>query len=94
MKTKVTATTSFMHGRVHAHAGDELEVTKGEAEDLVKAGLAADQGAVPQEAAPTPQADGDVDDLLGDAKMDGEVENKMDAAPSNKGSTKSTAKAK
>lgn len=39
MKTKVKALTSFMHGRVHAHLGDELEVTKGEADELEKAGL-------------------------------------------------------
>lgn len=33
------ATDSFYHGRTHYHKGDVVEVTKGESEDLQKAGL-------------------------------------------------------
>lgn len=39
MKTKVKALTSFVHGRVQAYQGDEVEVTKAEAEELTKAGM-------------------------------------------------------
>jgi len=102
MKTKVKALTSFMHGRVHAHLGDELEVTKGEADELEKVGLAApvkdEPAPVEQSKAPAPEkapqaaeADTDVDDLLGGEKMDAEPQNKMDAEPENKaGEKKST----
>lgn len=96
MKTKVKAITSFMHGRVHSHAGDELEVTKGEADELQKAGLVQfsdEQEEAAQPATQDPQAGDDVDDLLGDdsgAKMDEEPKNKMETAPENKGAGKKT----
>lgn len=94
MKTKIKALTSFMHGRVHAHQGDEVEVSKGEADDLINAGLAEKLGAdgaapevldtqvVAAQKDPTLQLRNDqdegVDDLLG-----GEGQ-KMDDAPQNK----------
>jgi hypothetical protein len=96
MKTKIKATTSFMHGRIHAHAGDELEVSKGEADDLVKAGMAevaAEAQAEEQTAAPVAPDDG-VDDLLGDAKMEDAPQNKMEAEPDNKAGGKKTTTAK
>lgn len=103
MKTKVKATTSFMHGRIHAHLGDEIEVTKGEADELIKAGMAhevvaQEEAAQPAEAPAEAQPADDVDDLLGgeDAaqKMDGEVENKMEPAVENKGVKTPKAKGK
>lgn len=102
MKIKVKAVTSVMHGRHHMQAGDELEVTKGEADELRNAGLVqlvADepQAAAEQAEAPaTAPADDDVTDLLGgdvDAKMAEAPQNKMEPAPENKaGGKKSTAK--
>lgn len=101
MKTKVKALTSFMHGRVHAHLGDEIEVTKGEADELVNAGLVQIAGA-PAAAVEEPAKDPaveevtDPDDLVGGhQKMDDAPENKMEAEPENKGAGKpKTAKAK
>lgn len=84
MKTKIKALTSFMHGRTHAHVGNEVEVSKGEADELVKAGMAE---VVAGEAAP---ADEGVDDLLGgDSKMEDQPENKMESEPENKAGGKS-----
>jgi hypothetical protein len=96
MKTKITALTSFMHGRIHAHAGDELEVSKGEADDLVKAGMAeaAEVAAESQPEEQTAAPDDGVDDLLGDAKMDDAPQNKMEAEPDNKAGGKKTSTAK
>lgn len=92
-KTQVTANTSFMHGRVHMHAGETGEFTKGDADELVKAGLVREGGSeaqTEQGTAAEPQAGEEVphtgiedDDILGD-KADTPVENKMDAAPANK----------
>jgi hypothetical protein len=58
-KIKVTALSSFMHGRVHMQAGQTEEFTKGDADELVKAGLVVqgegqEQSAQPQQ--PQPQA--------------------------------------
>lgn len=81
MKIQVTANTSFMHGRVHMHAGDTAEFTKGDAQELIDAGLVRVGGAEQ----PAEQAAEGADDLLGDgAKMDRAPENKMDDAPENK----------
>lgn len=81
MKITVKALTSFMHGRIHAHAGDEVEVTKGEADELAKAGMAQ---IVEEKAVPAEEPEG--------AKMDTTVQNKMEAEPENKAAKKPTAK--
>lgn len=102
MKTKVKALTSFMHGRVHANAGDEVEVTKGEADELVAAGLAQIGGDSPVEDVAPPAEDAappteDADDLLGGdtgEKMEDEPRNKMATAPENKAAKPHKAKAK
>lgn len=70
MKVKVKAATSFMHGRVIAHVGDEVELTKGEADELRAAGLVQDAEV---KAEPAPEN-----------KMDEPPVNKMDTAPANK----------
>lgn len=88
--TKVKALTSFVHGRVQMHQGDEQEFSKGDADDLVKAGMVQIVADDPQ---PEPQpADDGVDDLLGEEKAEPAPENKMEAAPKNKAEAKPKAK--
>lgn len=91
-KIQVTAISSFMHGRVHMNAGETGEFSKGDAEDLEKAGLVrvGDSAQSEQTGDPGPQAAPvvndaaqDEDDILGDKAAD-PVENKMDPAPANK----------
>lgn len=96
MKTKVKALTSFVHGRMHVTPDDDaFEVSKGEADELQKAGLvqlADEQEEATQPAAQDAEAD-DVTDILGDdadGKMEDAPRNKMDAAPDNKGAGKKT----
>jgi hypothetical protein len=75
MQTKVKALDSFFHGRVSAERGSEYQFPKGEADELVKAGLAEivshDDGEA-QEPAPA------------DEKMSVQLENKMAESPANK----------
>lgn len=94
MKIKVKAITSVMHGRHHMQAGDELEVTKGEADELQKAGLVQIVGEQEAAAQPgTPDTKVAAEDLTGVEKMEDEPQNKMEPAPENKaGGKKSTAK--
>lgn len=91
MKTKVTALTSFMHGRVHAQYGDQIELSKADADALAAEGLV--QLAAEETPMSAAQADEGVDDLLGgDQKMDAAPENKMEADPDNKGKAKTNVK--
>lgn len=75
MKISVKAATHFAYGsRVYA-TGDTMEVTKGEADELEKAGLITlGEATGEQEAEPA-------------EKMADDVENKMADAPANKAST-------
>lgn len=82
MKTKVKALDSFVHGRTHLVAGDEAEFSKGEADELLKAGLVEIAGQQEEVAPP--------DASQQDAKMDDEPQNKMEAAPENKSTGKKT----
>ena len=85
MKTTVIAVSSFMHGRVHMTAGETGEFSKGDAEDLEKAGLVRVEGSAQpaQPSDPEPQTTHEDDDILGDKAAD-PVENKMDLTPANK----------
>lgn len=63
-KIKVRATMMFVHGRINAERGQELELSKGEADDLTKAGLvehttenSTAQPAVDAQMASAPEAD-------------------------------------
>lgn len=73
MKTKVKALQTFVHGRERAEIDGEYQFTKGDAEDLAKAGLVE---IVEEKAIETPR--------LQDVKMEDAPENKMAEAPSNK----------
>lgn len=75
MKIEVKAATSFAHGSRSYNVGDQVEVTKGEADELEKAGLIT-LGEAPGEQEPEPAE-----------KMADDVENKMADAPANKAST-------
>lgn len=88
MKTQVIANTSFMHGRVHLEAGQTGEFSKGDADDLAKAGLVriADSQSTEQPESSEPVVDISTDDLLGDGtKMDDAPANKMDKPAATKG---------
>lgn len=80
---KITALDSFAHGRIQYVKGDPVEVSKGEAEDLRKAGLVT----VGTDDGPKTATDSqdDLDDLVGGEKMDEAPKNKMAPAPANKG---------
>jgi hypothetical protein len=97
-KIQVTAISSFMHGRVHMQAGETGEFSKGDADDLAKAGLVhvgdsaqsttttTTNTTATEPQAGDPAADIDTDDLLGDgAKMDDAPANKMDKPAATKG---------
>jgi hypothetical protein len=89
MKTKIKATASFMHGRIRADAGDELEVTKGEADEMVKAGLVQivndEQAAQSEQPAETQQMTAESEPAQSvEAKMAEAPENKMEDVPENK----------
>jgi hypothetical protein len=77
MHTKVKALTSFVHGATVLSPGQEAHFTKGDAEELVKSGLAERIGDASEE-----------DDLLGE-KAEPAVKNKMADAPANKSGAKS-----
>lgn len=93
-KVKVKALQGFSHGNVDAREGGVYAMNKGDALELEKAGfvsLEADGKPEQTQIDQPPQAKqvGDVvvddhDDVLGDAKMAGAVENKMDAPADNK----------
>jgi hypothetical protein len=71
MITKMKAVTSFVHGNKKYDEGDDVEVTKGDADGLEKAGLvvsAEDQRA----------------EVEADGKMDSAPQNKMEPDPANK----------
>lgn len=68
---KIKALDTFMHGRLEMAAGDTETIESGEARELEKAGLVSIET-------------DDVDEGSADTKMDSEVLNKMDDAPSNK----------
>lgn len=83
MQVQVKALDSFAHGRLDAHKGGEYPMSKGEADDLRKAGLVEIIGA--DDSAPKTATDSQgADDLLGDAKSDAAPQNKMAPAPANK----------
>lgn len=92
MKTNVKALDSFVHGRVHMTAGDKYEFSKGEAEELQKAGLVEIVGQeedAPEPAAQVEEVTQPVADEQG-AKMTEAPENKMADAPENKGAARKT----
>lgn len=82
MKIKLRALQNFQHGRLGAEAGNEYEFTKGDADDLIKAGLAE---IIAEQSAPVEAAD---------TKMAPEVQNKMEATPTNKAVTLTNTKTK
>lgn len=77
MKTKVKALETFYHGKDRAEIGGEYQFTKGDAEDLAKAGLVE---IVEDKAIDTPR--------LQDVKMADAPENKMAEAHANKSRSK------
>lgn len=87
MKIKVQAVTSFSHGALNTHVGQEIELTKPEATELQAAGLVSIVAGPPAEPGHEP-ADERRDD---GAKIAGAPENKMADAPANK-TSKSKAK--
>lgn len=85
MKTTATALGSFAHGAKQYVAGDQVEATKGEAEELRKAGLVAFEDVAPQTGVTdSPAAEDDLDDLVGGDKAEAAPKNKMAPAPANK----------
>lgn len=78
-KVTVKALDSFHHGRLNAVRDAIYTMSKGEADDLKKAGLVEEVGDA---------ADDDVDDLVGGAKMEPITSNKMEAKPENKAAKK------
>jgi hypothetical protein len=78
MKVRVKALDTFSHGPHHPARGDEFSMNKGEAEDLAKSGLVQIL----------------TDEQEGDDKAAEQHENKMEAAPANKGLTVKPAAAK
>lgn len=77
MKTKVKVLQKFYHGNKMVEQGKPASFTKGDAEDLAKAGLVE---IVEDKAIDTPR--------LQDVKMADTPENKMADAPSNKSRSK------
>lgn len=77
MKTKVKVKEIFYHGKTPYAIGDEPEFTKGEADELAKAGLVQ---VVEDKPIDTPR--------LQDVKMADTPENKMAEAPANKSRSK------
>lgn len=89
MKTKAIALDSFAHGARQYAAGDSGEFSKGEAEELRKAGLVSFEDAAPQTGvADSKPAEDDLEDLVGGDKADPAPQNKMEPAPANKGKKK------
>lgn len=93
--TKVKAISSFMHGRTHLHAGEEGELSKGDAAELQKLGMVEliDDDEPAQEenlddVLGEPAQEESLDDVLGEKMDTGAVENKMDAEPKNKAGAK------
>ncbi|WP_157778839.1 hypothetical protein [Massilia violaceinigra] len=82
MKIKVTAITSFSHGALNTHVGQEFELTRPEAAELQAVGLIAIVTGPPAE------LDREAADNRPDegAKMSDAPENKMIDAPTNKSS--------
>lgn len=77
MKTKVKALETFYHGKERAEIGGEYQFTKGDAEDLAKAGLVE---ILEEKAVQTSR--------FQDMKMEDAPENKMADAPANKSRAK------
>lgn len=89
MKITATALDSFAHGAKTYATGDPVEVMKGEAEDLRKAGLVVYQDAAPQTGVTDSKpAEDDLEDLVGGEKAEPAPLNKMEPAPANKGKKK------
>lgn len=91
MKVQIKALDGFSHGALLAAPGGEYTMNKGDADDLVKIGLAEILPAA--EEAPTgvtdsKPAEDDLADLVGGEKMDDAPLNKMEPAPANKGKKK------
>jgi hypothetical protein len=78
MKVTVYPTDSVVFGNRKYEPNDPMTVTRGEADELIKAGLVSEE--VPAGAR---QEDADEDEPS--QKMEPEVENKMEATPKNKG---------
>lgn len=79
MKTKAIALDSFAHGKTQYVAGETIELSKSEAEEMRKAGH------VSFDDADSPPADDDLEDLVGGDKAEAAPKNKMQPAPANKG---------
>jgi hypothetical protein len=77
MKVTVYPTDSVVFGNRKYEPNDPLTVTRGEADELIKAGLASEEVPAGAKQADTEQAEPS-------QKMEPEVENKMEAAPKNK----------
>lgn len=77
MKTKVKALQKFYHGNKMVEQGKRADFTKGEADELAKAGLVE---VVEEKPIGTPR--------LQDVKMEDAPENKMADAPRNKSTAK------
>lgn len=85
---KITALDSFAHGAKQYVAGDPVQVSKGEAEDLRKAKLVSIEDVAPQTGVTDSQpAEDDLEDLVG-GKAEPAPLNKMEPAPANKGKKK------
>lgn len=87
---KVKILDSFAHGRPVYEAGQIVEFSPGEAEELRKAGRVEFVNDVAPQTGVTDSQD--TDDLLGDADADVKAapapQNKMEPAPANKGKKK------
>lgn len=89
MKISAIANDSFAHGNKQYVKGDPVEVTKGDAEDLRKSGLVSYEDPAPQTGVTDSKpAEDDLDDLVGGDKAEDVPQNKMEAAPQNKGKKK------
>lgn len=79
MKVTVIALDSFAHGNRQYVAGDPVEVTKGEADEMLKHGLVKEQEEEPEQ-----QSD-EAQKPIESQKMDEPASNKMDKPTANKG---------
>lgn len=79
MKTQAKALQNFQHGRLTAEAGTQYEFSKGDAADLVKAGLVE---VIDEQPAPQVAREPAVTEVA--TKMAVDVQNKMDEPSINK----------
>jgi hypothetical protein len=87
IKVKIKALDAFSHGALLAAPGGEYSINKGDADELVKAGFVELVSETDESQTGVTDSQEDLDDLVG-GKAEDAPENKMEAAPANKGKKK------